>query len=341
MKAGKVRSMGLRAEIMRKASGAGGHIVLAEGADPRVAAAGCELARRGIAQVTLLGSEAEVRGAIEIAKAAVPATGLDIVDVALSPCREAYAAAYAERRARKGGTLEDARRAMLNPLFFAAQQVASGDADGAVMGAVNTTADVLRAAIRVVGTAPGTSIVSSSFVMILPDRGDGERVLLFADCAVMPDPTAPQLAEIAWGAVQTWRSLMADGARVAFLSFSTKGSAEHELVDKVREATGLFQSAHPEIPSDGELQLDAALVPGVGLKKAPGSRVAGDANVLVFPDLNSGNIGYKLTQRLADATALGPLMQGLRRPVQDLSRGCSASDIVETSAITVLLSRGG
>ena len=333
--------MGLRAEIMRKAAGVDGHIVLAEGADPRVAAAACELARRDIAQVTLLGREAEVRAAIAAAETELPERGVELVDVELSPRREAYAEAYAERLARKGGTLEDARQALLNPLFFAAQQVASGDADGAVMGAANTTADVLRAAIRVVGTAPGTSIVSSSFVMILPDLGAGERVLIFADCAVMPDPTAAQLAEIGWGAVQTWRSLLTEGPRVAFLSFSTKGSAEHPLVDKVREATTLFQNAHPEVPADGELQLDAALVPTVGLKKAPGSRVAGDANILVFPDLNSGNIGYKLTQRLANATALGPLMQGLRRPVQDLSRGCSASDIVETAAITVLLSHGG
>lgn len=332
--------MGLRAELMQKAAKVGGHIVLAEGNDPRVARAACDLAQGGTARITLVGATDEVMRAIEEGGAALPEAGLVIIDPAGSAKLEEYAEAYQKRIAKKGGTLDDARKALRDRIYYAAQMVASGDADGGVMGAATTTADVLRAAIRAVGTAPGTSIVSSCFVMIVPaDNEAGERVLVFADCGVMPDPTAPQLAEIAWGAVQTFRALLPDDPRVAFLSFSTKGSAAHPRVDKVVEATGLFQAAHPEVPADGELQLDAALVPAVGLKKAPGSRVAGDANILIFPDLDSGNIGYKLTQRLAGATALGPLVQGLRRPIQDLSRGCSASDVVETAAITVLLSQ--
>ena len=334
--------MGLRAEIKEKAAACDARIVLAEGTDPRVARAACEIVQTGIAQVTLLGAPDTLRAAAEEGGAAIPGSGLELLDPADAPGRERYAEAYAEAIARKGGTLEDAREAMLDPIFFAAAQGAAGDADGAVMGAAHATAHVLRAAIRCVGTAADSSLVSSSFLMVVPPGGDtDERPLLYSDCAVVPDPDPEQLADIAGAAVKTWRALRPDAPRVAFLSFSTYGSAEHPRVERVREASRIFRAAHPDVAADGELQADAALVPSVGLSKAPGSRVAGDANILIFPDLDSGNIGYKLTQRLAGAAAIGPILQGLRQPIQDLSRGCSASDIVETAAITVLLSQEG
>ncbi|MAE69096.1 MAG: phosphate acetyltransferase [Gemmatimonadetes bacterium] len=333
--------MGLRAGLKQKAMECGARIVLAEGSDPRVAAAACEIARAGIAQVTLLGPPDEVRAAAEEGGGELPDEGIELLDPSGSANLETYARSYAEKIAKKGGTIEDAREAMRDPVFYAAGQVAAGDADGAVMGATHPTAHVLRAAIRCVGTAPGSAMVSSSFLMVVPPGRDAaERPLLYADCAVVPDPNVEQLADIAGAAVQTWRALRPDAPRVAFLSFSTRGSAEHLKVEKVREACRLFQDSHPDIAADGELQADAALVPSVGLSKAPGSRVAGDANILIFPDLDSGNIGYKLTQRLGGAAAIGPILQGLRRPIQDLSRGCSPSDIVETAAITALLSKG-
>ncbi len=333
--------MSLRAELKRKAATCGARIVLAEGKDPRVAWAACEIASAGIAQVVLLGPPNELRAAAEEGGAELPAEGVELMEPSSAPELETYARAYAEKLVKKGGTIEDAREAMLDPVFFAAGRVAAGDADGAVMGAVHPTAHVLRAAIRCVGTGPGSALVSSCFLMVVPPTAErGERALLYADCAVVPDPNVEQLADIAGAAVQTWRALRPDAPRVAFLSFSTRGSAEHPKVEKVRQACRLFQEAHPDVAADGELQADAALVPSVGLSKAPGSRVAGDANILIFPDLDSGNIGYKLTQRFGGAAAIGPILQGLRRPIQDLSRGCSPSDIVETAAITALLSKG-
>jgi len=236
---------------------------------------------------------------------------------------------------------DDALAAVEDPLYFASLLVASGTADASVGGAVRTTSDTVRAALHCIGPAPGLRTVSSAFIMLHPDTswGDG-GVMVFADCAVVPDPDYSQLAEIAISAATTFRSIVGGEPRVALLSFSTKGSATHPLVDKVTAARAELETRGADFVFDGELQLDAALLPGVGEKKAPGSAVAGQANVLIFPDLNAGNITYKAVERLGGARALGPLMQGLAKPANDLSRGCSAGDIVQTSYLSLLQAKG-
>jgi len=266
-------------------------------------------------------------------EARVKKDGIQYLTPSLDERFEAYAENYFELRKAKGMSREKALEIMKDPTFFGAMMLEQNAADACISGAANATAHVVRAALQIVRTKPGNSILSSDFIMVSPD---GENVFSFADCAVMPEPSAEQLADIAKATADTHHSVLGVKPVVALLSFSTKGSANHEMTKKVLKALAIAKEKYPDLEIDGELQLDAAIVAAVGVKKAPGSKVAGHANVLVFPDLNAGNIGYKLVQRLAGYEAIGPVFQGLNKPIHDLSRGCSAEDIVNLAAITAL-----
>lgn len=309
-------------------------IVLPEGTEERTLKAADRIICEGIAKVILLGKPEEIMHLASelylenIGKA-------EIVDPHNNPDTEKYADLMVSLRASKGVTKEIALELLKNPLYLASVMVKAGDADGEVAGADNATGDVLRPALQYVKTAPGVSVISGAFIMEIPDTLFGDQgMMIFADCAVHPNPSATELAEIAVSTGRTARAIAGMEPRIAMLSFSTKGSAKHEMVDKVVEATKLAQEMDPTLQIDGELQADAAIVPGIGAKKAPGSHIAGKANVLVFPSLDVGNIAYKLVQRMARATAVGPILQGMASPVNDLSRGCSVDDIVGLVAIT-------
>src|SRR5574344_393233 len=309
-------------------------LVLAEGTEPRTLEAADIVLAKGIAHLTLLGNKAEIermaqeKGLKNIGKAT-------IVDPENNPDLDKYAGLLYELRKNKGITMEDAVRLAKNPLYLACLMIKSGDAEGEVAGARSATGDVLRPALQIVKTEKGVSVVSGVFMLFTKYKEFGEDgFLMVGDIAVLPNPTAPELAQIAVSTAKTMRTLANIEPRVAMLSFSTKGSAKHEMVDKVVEATRLAKEMAPDLCLDGELQADAAIVDVVAAQKAPGSEIAGKANVLVFPTLEVGNIAYKLVQRLGGAEAVGPILQGMAAPVNDLSRGCSVEDIVSLVAIT-------
>ncbi len=331
--------MSVMDKITEKAKSDKKFILLPEGAEERTVQAAELVAKQGIAKVALLGRKDEIEAAAK--RLSVSLDGVGIIDPLTSPDLPAFTEKFHEMRKDKGVTLEKAAETMKDTLFFAAMMIKVGKADGMVAGAINTTGNTLRPALQIIRTAPGISTVSSCFIMEVPNKTLGtDGVLLFGDCAINPEPTAEQLAAIAIASANTARALAGIEPAVAMLSFSTKGSAKHELVDKVRQATELAKQMAPDLNLDGEMQLDAAIVPKVAALKAPGSLVAGRANVLIFPDLQSGNIGYKLVQRFAGAEALGPVSQGFAAPVNDLSRGCSVQDIVSVVAITAVQAQG-
>ncbi len=323
-------SLSLLDQIIQKAASCEKTVLLPESHDDRILKAAEAITNKGFARVITLGSSEKIlKRAGELG---VNLQGVQIVDFEKSEKLSDFANIFFNKRKAKGVTLEQAGEVMKRDLFFGAMMVADGMVDCSVAGSFASTGDVMRAAIQCIGMKQGIAIVSSFFLMVYP-----ELTYSFADCAVVPNPDAGQLADIAISTADNHTVLTGETAYVAMLSFSTKGSAEHELIDKVRKATQIVKEKRPDINVDGELQFDAAVVDSIGKKKAPGSPVAGKANVLVFPDLQSGNIGYKIAQRLGKAEAVGPVIQGLKKPYFDLSRGCSVDDIVNTAAIAVLM----
>ncbi len=309
-------------------------IVLPEGTEERTLKAADVVIAENIAQITLLGNPAEINN-LAASFGLKNITRATIIDPADHPMKQKYVDLMVELRKSKGLTPEEASKLIEDPLYLGVLMIKNGDVDGEVAGARNTTGDVLRPAFQYVKTAPGISVVSGAFIMILKDKEFGaDGIIVYADGAVHPDPTDKELAEIAVATARTTKTLVGVEPKVALLSFSTMGSAKHPLVDKVISATRMAKEMAPEFMFEGELQADAALIEAIGQKKAPGSKIAGKANVLIFPNLECGNIAYKLTERLAHAQAIGPVLQGMAAPINDLSRGCSVSDIINVIAIT-------
>jgi len=325
--------MNLINEIIERAKADKQRIVLPEGTETRTLQAADQLVRDGVAEIILLGNPQEINllaNQLELKNIGKTL----VIDPKNHDKKQTYIDLLVKLRQAKGMTPEKAAVLVEDPLYLACLMIKNGDADGEIAGAQNTTGDVLRPALQIIKTSPGVSVVSGAFIMFTKTTQYGkDGILIFADCAVMPNPTAQELASIAIASAQTARGIVGVEPRVAMLSFSTKGSAQHEMIDKVAEATRIAKEIAPDLLIDGELQADAALVPSVGASKAPGSAIAGQANVLVFPSLEAGNIGYKLVQRLGNAEAVGPILQGMAAPVNDLSRGCSVDDIYKMVAI--------
>lgn len=321
--------------IKEKAKADVKHILLPEGSEERTVQAARIITDEKIAKVTLLGDEEEIKKVAE--KFNVCLCGIDIINPLTDPDFEHYANGFYELRKAKGMTPEKARETIKNTLFYACMIIKEGKADGMVSGAINTTGNTLRPGLQIIKMAKGINTISSCFIMEIPNKEYGDNgLMLFGDCAININPNPDELASIAIATANTAKTLLGMDPKVAMLSFSTKGSAKHENVDKVTAALAKVKELAPELDVDGELQADAAMVPKVAALKAPGSKVAGHANVLIFPDLQAGNIGYKLVQRLAGAEAVGPVSQGFAKPINDLSRGCSIADIVSVVAITAV-----
>jgi phosphate acetyltransferase len=326
--------MDIMKEFKRKARIDIQTIVLPEGDEPRIYLAAEQIIKEGLADIILLGDKNEI---LKQANGKIDLKKVEFIDPKNSSLTKEFSEKYFEVRKHKGITKQEALKIMKDPLYFGTMLVHTDRAQGMVAGSINTTGNVLSPAFQIIKTKPDISVVSGAFVMNIPGCKLGhDGILLFSDCAVNPNPDAKQLAEIAIASANTVRSLLDLEPTVSMLSFSTKGSAKHKMVDKIRKATEIAQKKAPNIEIDGELQADAALVPNVAEQKSPTSSVAGKANILIFPDLQSGNIGYKLVQRLANAEAIGPILQGIAKPVNDLSRGCSREDVINVSAITAV-----